>query len=281
MIFLIEREFIKQKKKEFQIEEFVSSQLKNVEHSGTKMQRTPLGEKIIISSSRPGLVVGREGKNIKKLTSQLKSKFKLENPQIEINEVENINTNAKIVAEKIAGSLERFGLNRFKGTGHKSLSEAMDAGALGIEILISGKVPSSRAKRWRFYSGYLKKCGDIAITGVDKAYATAHMKSGAVGIQVRIMPPGTKLPDDIKLKEEKEEKVEEVKEEEGKEEKEEESEEKSEAEKESKEEEKEEVKEESKEEKAEESKEEESEEKSEAEKESKEKKDKAEEKTEK
>ncbi|MBD3249679.1 30S ribosomal protein S3 [Candidatus Woesearchaeota archaeon] len=213
MIFLIEREFVKQKKKEFQVEEFVSSNLKNVEHSGTKMQRTPLGEKIIISSSRPGLVVGREGKNIKKLTSQLKNRFKLENPQIEINEVENVNANSKIVAEKIAGSLERFGLNRFKGVGHKSLSEAMGAGALGIEILISGKVPSSRAKTWRFYAGYLKKCGDIAITGVDKAYATAHLKSGAVGIQVRIMPPGTKLPDDIQLVEEKEEKVEEVKEE--------------------------------------------------------------------
>jgi len=92
------------------------------------------------------------------------------------------------------------------------MSDVMGAGALGIEIIISGKIPSSRAKRWRFYQGYLKKCGDIALTGVDTAYSIARLKSGIVGIQVRIMPPETKLPDDIKLIEEKEEVIEEIKE---------------------------------------------------------------------
>ncbi|MBW2978130.1 30S ribosomal protein S3 [Candidatus Woesearchaeota archaeon] len=209
---MIERQFVKQNMREFQIEEFVAKSLTNVGHSHTKMVRTPLGEKIIVYASRPGLVVGRQGQNIKKLTEQLKKKFKLENPQIEIAEVENINLDARIVAERIASSLERFGTTKFKGTGHKIMKEVMGAGALGIEILISGKVPSSRARRWRFYSGYLKKCGDIALTGVDKAYATANLKSGIVGIQVRIMPPQTKLPDTIKLIEEVKEVIEEVKE---------------------------------------------------------------------
>jgi len=210
---MIERDFVKQKIKEFQIEEFVAKSLTNVGHSHTKMVRTPLGEKIIIYASRPGLVVGREGQNIKKLTEQLKKKFNLENPQIEIAEVENINLDVRIVAERIASSLERFGTTKFRGVGHKIMTEVMNAGALGIEILISGKVPSSRAKRWRFYSGYLKKCGDIALTGVDKAYTIANLKSGIVGIQVRIMPPQTKLPDTIKLTEEIKEVIEEKKEE--------------------------------------------------------------------
>ncbi len=209
---MIERQFVKQKKKEFQIEEFVANNLSNVGHSGTKMQRTPLGEKIIVSASRPGLVVGREGQNIKRLTSSLKKKFKLENPQIEINEVEGINLDANIVSERIASSLERFGSARFKGVGHKVMKEVMDAGARGIEIIISGKVPSSRAKRWRFYQGYLKKCGDIALEGVRKAYKIAKLKSGIIGIQVRIMPRETKLPDEIKLTEELQEVIEEIKE---------------------------------------------------------------------
>ena len=217
---MIERDFVKQKIKEFQIEEFVSKNLSNVGQSHTKMVRTPLGEKIIVYASRPGLVVGREGQNIKKLTEQLKKKFHLENPQIEIAEVENINLDARIVAERIASSLERFGTSKFKGIGHKIMTEVIGAGGLGIEILISGKVPSARAKRWRFYSGYLKKCGDIALVGVDKAYTIAKLKSGIVGIQVRIMPPETQLPDTIKLTEEIKEVVEEVKEkEESKEEK--------------------------------------------------------------
>jgi len=211
---MIEREFIKQKKIEFQIQEFISNSLRNSGHSHTRLQKTPLGEKIIISASRPGLIVGREGKNIKKLTIDLKKRFKLENPQIEIEEVKDINLNSRIVAERIASELERFGLSRFKGIGHKVLGEVMGDKALGIEIIMSGKIPSSRAKRWRFYQGYLKKCGDIAITGVDTAYTTAHLKTGAIGIQVRIMPPGTKLPDKVELLEEKEEiVVEEVKEE--------------------------------------------------------------------
>ncbi|MCH7902806.1 30S ribosomal protein S3 [archaeon] len=194
---MIEREFVKQKKKEFQIEEFVAKSLRNVGHSHTKMQRTPLGEKIIIHAAKLGLVVGREGSNIKKLTAALKRKFKLENPQIEIMEVENISLNATVVAEKIASSIERFGSGNFKGTGHRAMGEVMGAGALGIEITISGKIPSSRAKTWRCYDGYLKKCGDIAVSGVDTAYASAFLKTGVIGIQVRIMPPDTILPDRI------------------------------------------------------------------------------------
>jgi len=111
---LIERDFVKQKKKEFQIQEFVVKSLSNVGHSKTRMQRTPLGEKIIVHASRPGLVVGREGANIKKLTQDLKRKFKLENPQIEISEVENINLDSNVVSERIASSLERFGSSKFK-----------------------------------------------------------------------------------------------------------------------------------------------------------------------
>jgi len=210
---MIERKFVAQKIKERQVEEFISNNLKNVGHSHTTMVKTPLGEKIVIHASRPGLIVGRKGQNIKDLTDNLKKKFKLENPQIEISEVEEINLDAKIVAERIAGSLERFGSERFKGVGHKTMEEVMTAGALGVEIIVSGKIPSSRAKRWRFYSGYLKKCGDISIVGVRKACAQAKLKTGVVGIQVSIMPPGTRLPDKVELVKEIEEKVEEVTEE--------------------------------------------------------------------
>ena len=199
---MIERTFIAENSTEFQIHEYIQRNLRGVGHSHTKVQRTPLGEKIIIYASRPGLIVGRKGQNIKKLTITLKKKFNLENPQIEISEVENLDLDANIVAEKIANSLERFGVSKFKGVGHKMMENVMNAGALGVEIIISGKIPSSRAKSWRFYSGYLKKCGDISLTGVNKGEAYAQLKTGTVGIKVSIMPPDTKLPDDIRLIEE-------------------------------------------------------------------------------
>ncbi len=196
---MIERKFISQRIKEFEIQEFIASQLKNVGFSHIKLLKTPLGEKIIIFASRPGLIVGRKGENIQRLTSTLKIRFDLENPQIEISEIGNINNDPVIVAERIATTLERFGTAKFKGVGHKMMSDVLSSGALGVEILISGKVPSTRAKRWRFYQGYLKKCGDIAVSGVKVAYASAQIKTGTVGIQVRIMPCDLKLPDRMKV----------------------------------------------------------------------------------
>jgi len=198
---MIERKFVAENMKEFQIQEFISNTLKNVGHSHTKLVRTPLGEKIIIFASRPGLVVGRKGENIKKLTNVLKKQFKLENPQIEIAEVENPNLDAQIVAERIASTIEKFGIQKFKAIGHKTMSDVMTAGALGIEIKMSGKIPSARAKTWRFYSGYLKKCGNVSLTGVRRAKSIAQLKPGVVGVQVAIMPPDIKLTDHIQLKE--------------------------------------------------------------------------------
>ncbi|MGV8141618.1 MAG: 30S ribosomal protein S3 [Candidatus Woesearchaeota archaeon] len=194
---MIERKFVAENLKEFQIEEYLRGNLGKAGLSYIKMQRTPLGEKILICSSRPGLIVGKSGSNIARLTKDLKEKFNLENPQIELLEEENPMTDANIVAEGIANSLERFGTARFKGIGHKAITDVMSAGARGVEVLISGKVPSSRAKTWRFWMGYLKKSGDIAVSGVDVAYTSAKLKTGVIGVQVRIMPSSTKMPDDI------------------------------------------------------------------------------------
>lgn len=209
---MIERKFINQNIKEFEIREYIKNNLSRVGLSDVKLQRTPLGEKIIISTSRPGLVVGRAGTNITKLTKELKEVFKFENPQIEIEEVTDIGLDANIIAEMIANSLEKFGTTRFKGIGHKALSNVMNSGALGVEILISGKVPSARAKTWRFYQGYLKKCGDIAVSKVRVAYTVANLKSGTIGIKVSIMTPDTELPDKISVLKEQKELVEEFEE---------------------------------------------------------------------
>ena len=194
---MIERKFVSQNFKEFQIKEFIKNQLSKVGLSDVSLQRTSLGERVLIKASRPGLIVGRGGATIQQLTKDLKEKFNLENPQIEIEEIKAISLNASVVAEGIVSQLERFGSQRFKGIGHKTIESVMRSGALGVEILISGKIPSSRAKTWRFADGYMKKCGDIAITGVDTAMDKAVLKTGVVGIQVRIMPGTTILPDKV------------------------------------------------------------------------------------
>lgn len=202
---MMERNFVAQKIKEHQIQEFVAQKLNRVGHSHTVLKKTPLGEKIVVFANRPGLVVGRHGGNIKDLTKQLKKEFNLDNPQIEIQEVENIFLDPEIVAEKIVNSLERFGTTRFKGVGHKMMEKILEAGAIGVEIIMSGKIPGARARSWRFYQGYLKKCGEMAQSGVKKACKTALLKTGVIGIRVKIMPPEIKEKEEIKLKTEIEE----------------------------------------------------------------------------
>jgi len=196
---MIEREIVKEKLKEFQIQEFIHSMMSGADFSHAIIKKTPLGDKIIIYAAKPGMVVGRKGENIRNLTQDLKNKFKLENPQVEIAEIDNIYLDANVIAERIVSSLERFGSMRFKQIGHKMLDTVIKAGALGIEIKLSGKIPSARAKSWRFYQGYLKKSGEAAEIGVRKAITSANLKSGVIGVVVRIMPPDIKLPDQIEI----------------------------------------------------------------------------------
>lgn len=196
---MIEREFVKEKIKEFQIQEFVASKLSGAGHSHTQLKRTPLGDKIIISASRPGLVVGRKGENIRDLTEALRKKFKLENPQLEISEIENPFLDAQVIAESITTSLERFGTSRFKRIGYSTLEAVMNAGALGVEILMSGKIPGARARTWRFWQGYMKKSGSVSQSQINRAIKQANLKTGVIGIVVRVLTKDVKLPDAIKV----------------------------------------------------------------------------------
>lgn len=194
---MIERKIVEDKFTEYTISTYIREDLSDVPVKNITVEKTPLGERITIYTSAPGLVIGREGSNIKKLTASLKKKFKFENPQVKIGEIRNENLSASIVAKTIANNLSRFGSQKFKLTGFKAITAVMNAGAMGVEIRLTGKLPSSRAKSWRFQKGYLKKTGYISDFVIDKAIEYVTLKTGVVGIKVEIMLPDTPLPDKI------------------------------------------------------------------------------------
>ena len=166
---MIEKEIISKSMKEYIIQEYVAKVLPKACYSRIELKKTPLGEKIIIYTARPGLVVGKKGANIQKITETLKEQFNMENPQVEIAEITTPNLDPKSVAERILSSFERFGPKRFKSIGYSALQDIMDANATGAEIIISGRgVPAKRSKTWRFYAGHLKKSGDISENYVKK-----------------------------------------------------------------------------------------------------------------
>jgi len=191
-----EKKTIKFKKDEFEIKEYIKKSLGKGKVSKVKIAYTPVGEKITVSTHKPGLVIGRKGEKIEELTRFLKTKFGLENPHIEIDEITVPEFDAQIMADEIALGLERMGPIKFKVLAYRTLQKIMGAGALGVEIRLNGKLPSSRAKQWRFAQGYLKKTGHAAKV-VDRAQARAETKPGTVGVKVSILSPEAKLLDRI------------------------------------------------------------------------------------
>ncbi|MBI1972570.1 hypothetical protein HYS50_01035, partial [Candidatus Woesearchaeota archaeon] len=78
---------------------------------------------------------------------------------------------------------------------YRVLQDIMNAGALGAEVVLSGKIPSARARSWRFSTGYMKKSGEIALYKVKKATIGVNLKAGTIGVKVSIMTPDIELPD--------------------------------------------------------------------------------------
>lgn len=79
-----ERNTVKFKKEEFAIRERIKKEIGMGKISKVKIEYTPIGEKIILSTNKPGLIIGRGGERIEELTKMLKNEFRLENPHIEI-----------------------------------------------------------------------------------------------------------------------------------------------------------------------------------------------------
>ncbi|MCP4761321.1 MAG: 30S ribosomal protein S3, partial [archaeon] len=194
----LKKQFIEKGIQMMQIDEYLNEVLSNSGYAGSELQKTPLGLRITIKTARPGLVIGRKGIRIRELSDDLASKFGIDNPQIDVEPVENPDLNATIMAEALAFQI-RKGLN-YRRAAYSVMRRAIRGGARGVEVIISGKSTSQRARTQIFRSGIISKCGGPAIDGVDKGIAEIVMKSGTIGIRIKIMPLSYKMPDEIILK---------------------------------------------------------------------------------
>jgi small subunit ribosomal protein S3 len=196
----IVKHFIVESRKKTEIDEFLEKKLEKAGYGGVTISKTPLGTHIVIYVMRPGLVIGRGGETIRELASILEEKFKVPNPQISVSEIEIPEFNAYVVASRVASALQR-GIH-FRRAGFWALNQVMDAGALGAEIIISGKLRTERARFEKFRAGYMPRCGEPALKYLRKAEVHVQLKPGIFGIKVKIMPPDAKFPDKIQIVEE-------------------------------------------------------------------------------
>jgi len=194
-----ERKFIRENTKRSLIKRFLVSEIEGAGFGGMNIQRTPIGTRINILVERPGIVIGKSGSKIKELTETIKTKFNVDNPQIEIQEAgANASVNAQIMSEKLAEALERGW--HFRRAGHSTVRRIMNAGAKGCQIIISGKLTGERHRTEKFTEGHIKYCGETAKQVMDVGFSVAKLKPGVLGVKIRIMRPDAHLPDDFKVK---------------------------------------------------------------------------------
>jgi small subunit ribosomal protein S3 len=146
--------------------------------------------------TRPGLVIGRKGTGIKDLTAKLEQKFGLNSPQISVMEVSVPELNPKIMCNRIAQLIERG--TAFRRAALWTINTVMNAGALGVEVSISGKLRSERAHFEKHSAGIIPKSGDVASRVVNTGITHVLTKMGLMGVQLRIALKN-ELPSEFEL----------------------------------------------------------------------------------
>lgn len=175
------------------IDEYLAKNFMRAGYSRVELIKTPLGTRVIIYADRPALIIGKRGQTIRQLTEILEKYFNLENPQVTVTQVENPDLDARIVATRVALAIERG--YHFRRAAFVALRRVLAAGAVGVEVVISGKLTSERARYEKLRAGKVYKTGHHIERLADRAVIHLLRKPGIYGVEVLIIKPGE--PDDI------------------------------------------------------------------------------------
>ena len=189
----VQEYFVRDNARKAEIDELLAEELKKAGYSRVELTKTPLGTRVVIYASKPGMVIGRRGQSIRDLTQTLEEKFGIENPQISVAAIEVPELDAKVVASQVAMVLQR-GVH-FRRAAYGGVQRVMNAGALGVEITIRGKLTTERARYERYRSGYLPRVGEPVLNQLRRAVAFIQLKPGLFGVNVKILPPDAEFPD--------------------------------------------------------------------------------------
>lgn len=194
---VVERNFIEDSIARYLVASFLKKKLERVGFSNVAIQRTPTVTRITVEVANPGRLIGKGGRSIKRLTDVIAKQFGMQDPQIAVVPVENFDLDPQLVAKQIARSIESG--KPIRPTIHMSLKRIMDAGALGAEIKVGGKIVAKggKAKSMKVAAGYLPKAGELTRL-LKKADFVARPKYGAINVRVTITPPGVLPSEKVK-----------------------------------------------------------------------------------
>ncbi len=167
--------------------------------SEVKIEKTPLGMKVILRTSKPGFLVTRASQLIKEASKELGEYFKQEPPHIDVEATDDPMLNPEVIADSIAFKISKYGPMRYKTIAHGALEDIMRAGARGAEIEIGGVI-KERAAHFKFKppGSVLPKSGQPEQYGVRTTKKQLLLKRGMIGIKVTIVVKA-QMPGEVQM----------------------------------------------------------------------------------
>jgi len=197
------------------LKDYLREAIKDAGFSHAEISKTPTGTRVALHVTRPGIVIGRKGTGIRALTEKLETDFGLKSPQISVVEIEKPELAPSVMCNRMASHLERG--TAFRRATMWTLKQIMEAGAMGVQITISGKLRGDRSAFEKHTAGILPRAGHHAEIIVDQDIAHVKTAMGLIGIRIRIARKEKLIPEfemrdkkPKKVKQDQEEKTEKV-----------------------------------------------------------------------
>lgn len=162
------------------IRDYIKKLLYHASLSKIEIERAGGKARVILSTARPGIVIGKKGVDIEKLRTNLRKKFNREF-SLEVNEIRRPEVDAQLIAENIAQQLERR--VAFRRAMKRTVSMARKFGAEGIRVTCAGRLAGAEIARTEWY-----RDGRVPLqtlrANIEFGFAEAHTTYGIIGVKV-------------------------------------------------------------------------------------------------
>merc|ERR1711924_339524 len=198
-----------------ELNELLVRELAEDGYSGVEVRQPPARHEIIIRATRTQNVLGEKGRRIRELTAVVQKRFGFPPGSVELYAEKVLNRGLCSVAQAESLRYKLLGGLAVRRACYGVLRFIMESGALGCEVIVSGKLRAQRAKSMKFEDGYMIKAGNPCREFIDSAVRHV-LRQGVLGIKVNIMLPhdpagrnGPKkpMPDKVEVFEPKEDVV--------------------------------------------------------------------------
>ena len=189
-----DKDYAKNLENDLAIRKFLNKYLARAAVSKVEIERAGDKIKVIITTARPGVVIGKKGAEIDTLRKKLE-KIANGNVAVEVIEIKRPELDAVLIAQSVAEQLE--GRVAFRRAMRKAVQSACKSGAKGIRIQCSGRLGGAEMSRREWY-----REGRVPLhtlrAKIDYGFSTAATTMGSIGVQVWVyhgeVLPGQKAP---------------------------------------------------------------------------------------